>query len=719
MKREEEPKKNEKEALILRAYVVSVGLVLFSMVVLVKLIRAQYYETYQGKTWVEHAQDDHLRLDTIRATRGNIYASDGSLLATSLPFYTLGFDACVADKKYFAENIDILADSVARYFNSHSKSYYKKLFTDARADSVQFVRLTTQPLNYTIKKRVEKWPFFTNKDVKASKGLILQAQNRRHRPLSPMADRTVGTLDSRTGHGKVGLEASFDKQLAGRDGIRWVEAISREVRIPIGDELNVRPEAGRDIHTTLDVNFQDVAESALKQALEKYQANFGCVIVMEVATGKIKALSNITRRGPGTYVDNNNYALTLGVDPGSTFKLATMMAILEDTGIDPEQVWVNTGTGLKVYHGIGIEDAHIGGFGNLTASQVLEKSSNIGTHLLMQKYFYKKPVEYIGYLDKFRLRRRTGLHMDGEAAPLIRDPSAREWSRRTSLTYMSYGYEMRLAPIQILTFYNAVANRGYWVRPMIVDQVRNSSEIVNTYEPYVDPTPICSERTARLLQGMLEGVVQRGTAPSLKESQFRIAGKTGTAQKIVNGKYQKRKGLRTSFVGYFPANNPKYSCFVLVDNSLGGTSDLYAGEVAAPVFQRVADRIYAYDLGLHQPAKITETQTASLISWAGKADEAKLLAQELSLTPPPDNASDSNAWLYGSTGAKGKTQWKTRQVEKPEIPDLRGMPLRDALYIMENKGYQVTFKGTGKVVSQSPEAGANAPGQKRIMLSLK
>ena len=718
MKRQDEPKKNEKEALIRRAYLISACLVLFAIAVAVKLVRAQYYETYKGKTWAEHAVEDHLMLDTVRAMRGNIYASDGSLLATSLPFYTLGFDPCVADSAYFTQNVGKLADSLAHFLRFNSSSYYKQLFTRYRRDSIQYVRLSKQMLDYNAKQRIEKWPFFKNKKMKGSKGLILQAENRRHRPLSPMADRTVGTLNTSTGHGLVGLEASFDKQLAGTDGIRWVEAISRDVRIPIGDEINVRPEPGYDIHTTLDINFQDVAESALKQALEKYQANFGCVIVMEVATGKIKAMSNLTRRAAGLYVDNRNYALTLGVDPGSTFKLATMMAVLEETGIDPDKVWVDTGKGRLVYRNITIEDAHTGGFGSLTASQVLEKSSNIGTHLLMQKYFYKNPDRYIYYLDKFRLRNRTGLHMAGESAPLIRDRKAKEWSPKTSLTYMSYGYEMRLAPIQILTLYNAVANRGYWVRPMIVDQVRNSSEIINSFEPYVDPNPICSERTALLLREMLEGVVQRGTAPYLKQSVFRMAGKTGTAQKIVNGRYQKSKGLRTSFVGFFPANRPKYSCFVLVDNALGGSSDLYAGEVAAPVFKQVADRIYAYDLDLHEPTRLKPAETAPRVAWSVKADEVSILAEALNLTAPPTIA-DSTGWLFAQTGTKGNTQWKTRKVEDTGVPDLRGMSLRDALYIMENKGYRVSFKGTGKVVTQSLEPGTTPSGQKSIMLSLK
>ena len=715
MKRAQQTKPNEKQALILRAYGVAIFLVILAIGVVIKMIRVQYYETYKGKSWAKHAALNDQKLDTIQAMRGNIFANDGSLLATSLPFYRVGLDPNVADSAYFANHLDELAEKFAIHFGERSKSYYKDKIRKARRDRRWYVPLLGRAVNYLEREQIEQWPFFQKKKRAGGK---FDPEYRRYRPFSPMADRTVGTLDRVTGRGRVGLEASFDKQLAGTNGLSWVELLPGGIRIPVDDELNIRPEAGSDIHTTLDINFQDVAESALKESLEEFQANFGCVIVMEVATGKIKALSNLTRKGPNQFLDDQNYALTMGADPGSTFKLATMMAVLEETGIDPDQVWVNTGSGRMRYRGMSIVDAHRGGFGNLTASQVLEKSSNIGTHLLMQKYFYSKPDRYLYYLEKFRLKSRTGVHMDGEAAPLIRDPSAKQWSK-TSLTYMSYGYEMRLAPIQILTLYNAVANGGYWVRPMIVDQVRNSSEIVNNYEPYVDPQPICSERTARLIKGMLEGVVQRGTAPLLKKSPYRVAGKTGTAQKIVNGTYQKSKGLRTSFVGYFPADRPKYSCIVMVDNSLGGASDLYAGTVAAPVFKQVADRIYAYDLSLHAPTQLRADSGAVPVRWAGKASEMQVVATALNLNPPIEKVPSGTEWVQGSTGARGETTWQARSTDKSDIPDLRGMPLRDALFIMENKGFRVSFKGAGKVITQSLEPGSKVAGQKNIMLSLQ
>ncbi|WP_373514383.1 penicillin-binding protein [Persicitalea sp.] len=727
---------NEKQALMNRAYVVAVVLMLLSVVVAGRLVWIQYFAVFQDKTWGERAAASNMRMDTVQAMRGNIYANDGSLLATSIPYYFVELDAKYPDSTYFADHLDALSDSLAQVFGRRTRNGYRAMIRRTRDGKSSTLRLHNRAVSYRTRERIMSWPFFRRGDDKLedANGKLkyrktmagkFTTEYRRYRPFSPMADRTVGTVDSETGRGRVGLEASFNRQLAGTNGANWVQVLPRGVRLPVSDEFNLRPETGSDIHTTLDINFQDVAESSLKKALEKYQANYGCVIVMEVATGKIKALSNLTRKGPNRFVDDRNYALAMGADPGSTFKLATMMAVLEETGIDPDKVWVNAGSGRLVYRGLAINDAHRGGFGSLTASQVLEKSSNIGTHLLMQKYFYSQPDKYLAYLEKFRLKNRTGIHMQGEAAPFIRDRNSKLWGK-TSLTPMSYGYDMRLAPIQILALYNAVANQGYWVRPMIVEQVRSSSEIVNTYEPYVTSSPICSERTIKLVQGMLEGVVQRGTAPGLKASPYRVAGKTGTAQKIVNGKYMARRGLRVSFVGYFPADRPKYSCMVLVDNSLAGGSDLYAGEVAAPVFKQVADRIYAYDLSLHAPAPLDPVGDPSPIKWTGRADEVDVMAKVLNLSTPPEPATDSggmsadsNRWVQGSTAGEGKTKWATRPVDKAEVPDLRGMPLRDALYIMENKGFRVGFKGSGKVVTQSLEPGVSVSGAKRIMLGLK
>ncbi|GAB2802199.1 penicillin-binding protein [Rhabdobacter roseus] len=711
MRREADKRESNKEALIARARLVAAGLVLMAVLVFIKLLRVQFYDTYKGKTWAEYSMQNDLKLDTIRAMRGNIYSSDGSLLATSLPYFYVGLDTKMADTTYFNANLDRLVALLATHFGEYSAARYRERILEYRhSENRRYLRLKKQAVSYLDREQILKWPFFDKR-----KGGKFEMIYRRDKPFTPMADRTIGSVSAKTGQGAVGIEASFDQKLVGKNGVGLVEVIENGMKIPVGDDLNIRPEPGYDVYTTLDMNFQDVAEVSLRRALRQFQADHGSVVVMEVATGEIRAISNLSRGSDGDYHDALNYALAEGNDPGSTFKLATLMAVLEETGLDPDQEWCATGDGNHKYRNVVIKDAHRGGFGTITARQVLEKSSNIGTHLLTQKYFAKQPDKYLQYLEKFRLKSRTGIHMQGEAAPYIKDRADKTWSG-TTLSYLSYGYEMRLSPIQVLAFYNAVANGGYWVRPMIVKQIKNSEEVVDTYEPYVDPTPICSERTARLAQSMLEGVVQRGTATNLKNDYYRIAGKTGTAQRNINGGYAKDGKFNTSFVGYFPAERPKYSCIVVVSNARGASMEqLYAGSVAAPVFREVANRIYAYDIRLHKPTQEKPSEVVRTVKWAGPASELKAISTALNLAPVPEGSE----WMQGTLAPKGKVAWYARSVDKADVPDLRGMALRDALYLMENKGFRVTFKGAGKVVAQSLEPGTKVLEKKSIMLTLE
>ncbi|HEV7351220.1 penicillin-binding protein [Telluribacter sp.] len=713
MRSSREGGQNNKQALIYRARTVSGFLLLLAVVVFVKLIRVQFYETFKGKKWSAYAEQNDLKLDTIPAMRGNIYSSDGSLLATSLPYYYVGLDVKASSEAYFDKNIDALVNKLVRHFGEYSAERYKqRIVAIRRSKRSRYLRLKSREISYLEREKVLDWPFFRRE--KGGGGGKFETVYRRYEPFMPMADRTIGGLNPRTGKGWVGVEASFDKKLSGRNGVELVERVEGGVRIPVGDALNIRPEPGLDVYTTLDMNFQDMAESALRRTLRQYQADYGCVVVMEVATGEIRAMANLTRRGDQDYREVFNYALAGSTDPGSTFKLPTMMAILEETGLDPNREWVNTGDGLVHYRSVKIEDTKRGGHGNITAREVMEKSSNVGVHLLMEKYFYHKPDKYLQYLKQFHLTTPTGIHMKGEKPPLIRDRTSKQWSR-TSLTFMSYGYELQMTPLQTLTLYNAVANGGYWVRPMMVRQIRNAEEVVDQLEPYVEETPLCSPQTIRKVQQMLEGVVERGTARNISASHYRIAGKTGTAQKLVNGRYMVGR-YSTSFAGYFPADKPKYSCIVVIDSPRGFSKEqLYAGSVAAPVFKEVADRIYAYDISMHKPTREKPAEIAKTVKWVGKSNELSAISKALNLTPLPEG----EEWVQGAVASAGKVTWQARPVERPDVPDLRGMALRDALYILENKGFRVSFKGAGKVVEQSLPPGSKVSGQKSILLTLQ
>ena len=450
MKNEVESGQNNKKALINRARLVGWLLFVLAIMVFGKLIRVQYYDTFKGKTWAEYSEKNDLKLDTIPAMRGNIYASDNSLLATSLPYYYVGFDTKVADSAYFYNHIDELASLLAKNFKENTAEGYKsKIMRYRVSKSKRYLRLKSKEITHLERERLKKWPFFA-KDRKGGGGKF-ETIYKRYKPFSPMADRTIGGIDPKSGRGYIGLEASFDKQLEGRPGIGWVEKVEGGLKIPVGDALNVQPAAGRDIYTTLDMNYQERTEIALRRKLLEMDADFGSVIIMEVATGEIKAMANLTKRGPGKYEEVFNYALAGSNDPGSTFKLATMMALLEETHMDPDQVTVNTGDGAMKFRNHTIRDAHRGGFGTITASQVLEKSSNIGIVQLMQRYFANKPDKYLSYLKQFHLNQPTGIHMKGEKPPLIRDRKSKQWSSY-SMYFMAHGYEMQMTPLQTTRF---------------------------------------------------------------------------------------------------------------------------------------------------------------------------------------------------------------------------------------------------------------------------
>ncbi|GAB4022979.1 PASTA domain-containing protein [Spirosoma sp. KCTC 42546] len=686
---------NIKQDIIQRANHVFYVVIALAFGVMVRLVYVQYLQTFKGKFWRERVQETLIRRDTIPAMRGNIYANDGSLLATSLPTYVVGLDPTMAKPEYFTKKIDSLALLLSRIYRDRSANDYKDDIINARIHKRRYVLLNRRRVTFKERQEMLKWPFFRSSPKVAARGGVLRPYYERYHPYGQMAERTIGNLNAKTNRGLIGLEASFQPALAGKNAVGLVEVLSGGIRKPVEDGPDMTPEPGMDLYTTLDVNYQDMAESALRSALEKYNASKGCVIVMEVATGEIRAMANLTKQG-NTYVENFNHALADRTDPGSTFKLATMMALMEEKAISLDQL-VATGGGSATYNGLGIHDASRVGHGTITARQVFEKSSNVGTHLLMRSYFYKRPDLYCQYLRQFHLTKPTGIHMKGEAVPVVRNPDMKGWSK-VSLTSMSYGYEMQITPLQMLAFYNAVANNGRWVRPVIVKQIKLANEIIEDNKPYVVPEPIASPATIRKAQQLLRGVVVQGTAKHINNPYYAIAGKTGTAQKIVNGRYQVGK-YYTSFIGYFPADNPKYSMITVVDSPQGDNIDLlYAGAVAAPVFKTVADRIVAYDYRIHSPIRARTSQPRSTTGMmAGYADDLHTISSALNITNEPA----TEGWVESTSGGR----WKSRPTRPDQVPDVRGLTLRDALFLLENRGFRVSVEGRGKVKEQSVSPG--------------
>ena len=676
---------NIKRSIMIRVQIAFLAVAAFSTAIAAKIF---YIQQVEGTVWRQKSSKTYVKNLTIPATRGSIYADDGSLLATSLPYYRLGLDLTVGRRKgndvLFNAKLDSVCTQLSRFFGDHSKREYRARILAAHRDStVKYIILNNETFDFQQKKFIETWPLFRSGKYKG--GVVFEVIRQRVNPFGNMGKRTIGsTNDNRGQVGISGLEASFNGPLGGRPGKGVFERLAGGSWRPRYDGSETKPVPGLDLYTTLDVNMQDVAESSLLRALRKYHADYGCVVVMEVATGEIKAMTNLKLKHDSTYTDDFNFAVRWATNPGSTFKLPTMVALFEEAAISPTDL-VDTGNGVMMIHGRRLEDsnAHRGGHGTISVQHVFESSSNVGTVKLVLRHFGSKPERYLNYLDKFHLTKRLDFQFLGEARPFFRRPDSPRWSK-TTLPWTSIGYESMLTPLQILTFYNAIANNGYWVQPLIVKRTQRTDEVQDdfTKTQVRSQTPICSERTVKIVRSMLEGVVEHGGAVNIKGTDYQIAGKTGTSQKLINGTY--RKGVYyTSFAGYFPANKPKYSCIVVIDNPHGVNKELlYARAVSAPVFREIADKIYASDLHLHQELR-------------GDTIPSVLVAQHLQTTHVRDArliAAELNAPTPGG--------WTETATQPNQLPDLRGMTLRDALYVLENKGYRVSFSGAGKVISQ-------------------
>jgi cell division protein FtsI (penicillin-binding protein 3) len=703
--------KDEKKDITQRSWTLAGGLFVVAVAIVWRIVYIQHYEKFKGKPWVAQL-DRTIHQDTIPAMRGNIYSSDGSLLATSLPYYEISIDPTFADSTYFYQRIDSLCNKVVTYFgkdaliedskkirfNRKEWEFEQKKRNEGKeigkSTFSRNIRLVAGIITFKQQETIKTWPFFRKLTSGKTKGGILKLIYKRYKPFGTMAERIIGQLDS-SKHGSVGIEANYDTRLFGKPGIGKYEILSDGTRMPLSDDDRLYAESGADIHLTIDVNFQDIAETSLRQTLKRYQADYGCAVVMKIETGEIKAMANLSKTGDSTYRETYNHALLQRSNPGSTLKLATIMAALETGKITPNTL-LETGNGSAYYRNVTIEDtkAH----GTITAQEAIIESSNVGMHLLMAKSgFYGDIQKYLNFLKKFKLDDTTHYVINGEAHPLTPKPHHEGWDG-TSATRLSYGYVWELTPLQILTFYNAVANDGKWVKPMLVKQIQNNEDIIHDGKPFIDPKPIASQQTILSVQKMLLGVVEneKGTAHSLKNTEYQIAGKTGTAQLILNGRYAKGK-YNVSFVGYFPAKKPQYSCIVMVSHPRGGSSDnLYAGSVAAPVFKNIADRIVGYDVRMHPPMANNNNKLSAMAKHfkAGHSDDLRLIADNINL--------DSKPQLSGWVEAKGngnKIKWTAKNADPNRLPDMHGMSLRDALYLLENNGFRVTYQGRGKVTS--------------------
>lgn len=662
------------------------GLALLGIIILYQVFTLQT----SNPDKIAKGEEQFIRVQRIKAARGNIYASDGkSLLATSLPIYRLGLDPQQASNTIMEESLDSLCIELSRFFKNKSKQSYKEMILAARKAGRQYVSLNRRFITHEEKKEIEKFPIL--REGRHEGGLILTRSENRFRPFGSLGRRTIGGLDPKTQRkGFYGVEASFNEYLAGKDGKGVFERLNGGYWMPLESSDELKATAGQDVITTIDVNFQDIVESALRKQVISTSAKYGSAIVMEIETGEVKAIANLSRRkskGKTIYLEDENHAVLGLTDPGSTFKLATMLALLEEGNLRPDQFAVDCKGILKHNKKANFTCSHEHGI--LTVQEVFEQSCNIGVYELVRKVFgFKNFGEYREYLSDFRLDKAVGFQLKGEIAPYIKTEDDETYSN-TTFPWTSIGYECSISPLQMLAFYNGVANGGYWIQPLLVKEVREIDEVTQTFTANKIDSRFASKSSIQMAQNMLKGVAERGTAKGIREGYCSVAGKTGTAQKRKNGAYQKGK-YYTSFIGFFPADNPKYSCLVVVDEPTG--SKTYGGSVCAPVFREIADKVFSYDINVH-PSHIAPNTPLSLVSEqnGGYVTDLLALAEELDLETP--EWKDSEVLLV-----KDHKNWVALK-EEDELPDVIGLVLRDALPILENKGYTVRYSGRGKVES--------------------
>lgn len=662
----------EDKNILNRLYFVAGCMFIFAIVIAIKLADIQFVE---GAKYRELALKNTTKNVVIAANRGNVYADDGSLLASSVPNYDIRFDAVTVSSKDFNEQLVPLSKELSKLFGKPA-SYYQGVFRKARANKNRYL-LVAKNLGYSEYVQVKNLPLFNKGPYRG--GIIVEQFTVREHPLGKIGERLVGNEDrNNPGYYAVGLEGAFHEYLKGKEGRRLKQKIAKGQWKPVFDENEIEPQDGFDIISTINVNIQDIAHHALLKQLEYYEADHGCVIVMEVATGEIKAVSNLGKGGKGTYYERLNYAVGESTEPGSTFKTVAMTVALEQKVIDTSTV-VDTKKGTFRMYGRNINDSG-NGYGEVSAARALEVSSNIGLARLINDAYKDNPKRFTDKIKAMHLNDLVGIQIKGEGKPNIPEVGDENWSRN-ALPSMAYGYNLRMTPLQILTFYNAIANDGVMVKPRFIREVTAWNEQIKSFDTEVIDAKIASTETISKIQEMLKNVVKRGTGQMLYSENFSMAGKTGTARTEYANyeEWEKDRKYVSSFAGYFPAENPKYSCMVVIHKP-STKKGYYGADVAGPVFKRIAHKIFT-----DSPLK-TEL----------------------------DNIDNADPEIVSSF----ESYYEKAQAAYTKIPNVRGMAGMDAISLLENLGLKVKTTGNGAVRKQSVLAGEPIIKGQKIVLNL-
>ena len=659
-----------KKHIINRTYIVSALILILAISIVVKLINIQFVK---GDYYIGLSEENNIKNIIIPANRGSVYSSGGKLLATSVPKYDIRFDALAPSDKNFNENLTKLSNSLSVFYNKPA-NYYMKLLKNAR-DSKNRYLLIARNLGYNDQVKIKNFPLLNLGSFKG--GLIIEQKTKRDYPMGGVAQRTIG-YERKDDQGNVtrpGIDGAFgSKYLQGVDGKRLSQKIGKGQWKPIEDFNQIEPQDGLDIYTTIDVKIQDVAHFALLEQLEKFKADHGSVVVMEVSTGEVKAISNLGRTSVGTYYEKLNYAVGESHEPGSTFKLMGMVAALEDKVVDTSDV-IDTERGVLSFYGRNVRDSKKGGYGKISVAKAFEVSSNTAMVKLVNDNYKDNPEKFIDRLYSMGLNNTLDLPILGEGIPKITHPSDKNNWDGLDLPWMAFGYGVSITPLQTLAFYNAIANDGVMLKPRFLKEVKDFDKTIEVFNKEVINPSVCSKETARKVQKMMQNVVEKkhGTAHNIYSPSFSMAGKTGTCQT----EYWKESGLYiSSFAGYFPAENPKYSCIVVIhkpEKKIG----YYGNVVAAPVFKKIAQKIYS-----------------------DTAIEDRLKEIEISQL-------ESKNEIYISLD-------KDRSL----MPNVTKLNLSDAIALLENLGLVVEVSGNGNKINQSVKSGSKINKNQKVILKL-
>lgn len=706
---------------LLKTYLVYFFVLLFGIAIIVKTAIVM---TKERKEFLELAEKREYRMRPLEASRGNIFSSDGNLMATSVPIYNIYFDTKTVDPELFNNKIDSLSQQLASMLPRRNAAEWKKYLNDAKVEGKRYLPITKN-LSLNQYREMQRFAIFRLGPNRG--GIIAEKKVRRARPYNELAGRMIGYVNEDENL-YVGIEGAYNEHLRGINGQELVRRIHHGGWIPESSENNVDPQDGNDIVTTFDIKLQDIVENALNNTMVTNKAEQGCAILMDVETGYVRAMANLKlNHKTNQYEESYNFALAERYEPGSVFKIASMVVLLNNYPNMKLTDKVNIGTGPIKFSNRVMKDDHSFAQGGIcTVQEVIEQSSNKGTAVLVTKNFAAHPEKYVDGLYALGLNKKVGTGIAGEAQPLIKHPNDKTrdgrkiWSN-VSLPWMSIGYEVNVTPMQIITLYNAIANGGRMMKPQFVTEIRHGNQIIEHFDPIVLNEQIAPPEAIAMLQTMLEGVVQRGTAKrQLSDCAFRTAGKTGTAQYCdprFGYKYREpgvgHKLYNTTFVGYFPADKPKYSCIVVVSRARG--PHWAAGGVSAPGFREIAEKVYALRLGIEKDE--SGTRTTDSIAKPAIVDHKQALAYLNGINANYTDYASDGKWVMIEDDKDGKKKIRNAELTTTTVPNVIGMNVSDAVYLLESMGISTTFNGQGTVTEQSLRAGDTL--KKNSVMNLK